>query len=82
MNVIQWHGPLVGLRSRNLQVRIREEKQRYCWFKVALLDKGLRVVDVSKWYQSHGFDNETGWAMLVVNDKNILEQIVVERYKN
>jgi hypothetical protein len=29
--------------------------------------------DVTNWYQSHGFDTEPGWAMLVVNETNISE---------
>jgi hypothetical protein len=29
--------------------------------------------DVTNWYQSHGFDIDLGWAMLVVNEKNIFE---------
>jgi hypothetical protein len=33
----------------------------------------LVVGDVSNWYKSYGFDNEPGWAMLVVNEKNISE---------
>jgi hypothetical protein len=33
----------------------------------------LVVGDVTRWYQSHGFDTTPGWAMLVVNETNISE---------
>jgi hypothetical protein len=31
------------------------------------------VGDVTNWYQSHGFDADLGWAMLLVNETKILE---------
>jgi hypothetical protein len=44
-----------------------------CIFHVVALPILLVVGDVTIWYQSHSFDTEPGWAMLVVNETNISE---------
>jgi hypothetical protein len=38
----------------------------------------LRVGDVTIWYQSHGYNTEPRWAMLVEVEARNLERIVVE----
>jgi hypothetical protein len=35
-------------------------------------------VDVTNWYQIHGYNTEPGWAMLVEVEEIFLERIVVE----
>jgi hypothetical protein len=39
------------------------------------------LLDVTKWYQSHGFDTEPGWAMLVEVEARLRKRIVVEMDK-
>jgi hypothetical protein len=39
------------------------------------------VGDVTKWYQSHGFNTEPGWAMKVEVEEKVSEKIVVEMDK-
>jgi hypothetical protein len=34
----------------------------------------LVVGDVTKWYQSHGFNTEPGWAMLVEVEEKVSEK--------
>ena len=44
---------------------------------------GLLVVgDVTKLYQSHGFNTEPGWAMLVEDEEKFWKIIIVEMDKN
>jgi hypothetical protein len=32
--------------------------------------------DITNWYQSHGFDTEPGWAMLVVNETRFQSELL------
>jgi hypothetical protein len=41
----------------------------------------LVVGDVTNWYQSHGFNTEPRWAMLVVVEEKVSKRIVVRMDK-
>jgi hypothetical protein len=42
--------------------------------EVMLPDLLVVVGDVTNWYQSHGFNTEPGWAMLVEVEEKVLEK--------
>jgi hypothetical protein len=44
---------------------------------------GLLVVgDVTNWYQSHGFNTEPGWAMLVEVEEKVFGKELLSKWTN
>jgi hypothetical protein len=58
-----WHFRPVGWLG-TLQIGIKAERCFHC---------GVVGRVATNWYQSQGFNTDPGWAMLVVNETNILE---------
>jgi hypothetical protein len=65
--------------GRHNVVSEQKNNDKVVW--VALPEQGLVAGDVTKWYQSHGFNTEPGWAMLVEVEAKFWKRIVVEMDK-
>jgi hypothetical protein len=65
--------PSRGGSLGTLQIGIRSS-----WEKIRLLGSVAQqrwmVRDVTNWYQSHGFNTEPGWAMLVEDEAKVSEK--------
>jgi hypothetical protein len=78
MKFIRWHGLACWLRPgmSRISINTRIDVQE------VMLSGLLVAQDVTKWYQSHGFNTEPGWAMLLEVEEKISENICCRNGKN